>query len=76
MPFMFHATTLYGLYIQSININPSMQITKKTKAMQLKNGQFIATIPGFLVYIKKIQKGTALRWSDAGEGRIMIEIGS
>jgi hypothetical protein len=53
-----------------------MNMIKKTKAMQLKNGQFIATIPGFLVYIKKIQKGTALKWSDAGEGRILIEIGS
>ena len=45
-----------------------------TRAMQLGNGQYITTIPREITRWKKIAKGSMLKWSDAGTGRILLEI--
>ena len=45
-----------------------------TMVQRLRNGQFIATLPGEICRWKHISKVTVLRWSDGGPGRILIEI--
>lgn len=42
--------------------------------MQLGNGQFIITLPKYVATWKGIHKGTLLKWSDAGQNRILIEV--
>lgn len=42
--------------------------------MQLGNGQYLITLPKYVASWKGIQKGTLLKWSDAGQGRIMLDI--
>lgn len=44
--------------------------------MQLGNGQYIITLPKHVAAFKGIQKGTIVKWSDAGINRILIEIES
>lgn len=45
-----------------------------TRATQLGNGQYLTTIPREITRWKKISKGSVLKWSDAGSGRILLEI--
>ena len=45
-----------------------------TRPMQLKNGQIIATIPREFVNWKHITRDSLLKWSDAGENRVLIEV--
>ena len=42
--------------------------------MRLGNGQLLATVPREISRWKHIEKGTVLKWSDAGQDRILIEI--
>ncbi len=45
-----------------------------SRVMKLGNGQLLATVPREISRWKHIGKGTLLRWTDAGDGRILIEI--
>lgn len=46
----------------------------RTRAMQLGNGQILITIPRLIASMKGIGKGTLVKWSSAGEGRLLIEV--
>ena len=45
-----------------------------SRVMRLGNGQLMATVPREISRWKHIEKGTVLRWSDGGPGRILIEV--
>ncbi len=45
-----------------------------TRVMQLGNGQYITTIPRELTRWKKISKGSMMKWSDGGPGRVLLEV--
>ncbi|MCL5238873.1 MAG: hypothetical protein M1286_00145 [Candidatus Marsarchaeota archaeon] len=51
-----------------------MPKTNATHVGQLKNGQFLTSVPAEIARWKHIGKGTLLKWSDAGQNRILIEI--
>jgi hypothetical protein len=42
--------------------------------IQLSNGQLIITIQREIARRKRIEKATLLKWSDAGENRILVEV--
>jgi hypothetical protein len=46
----------------------------KTRVMGLGNGQLLATIPKSVAAWKNIGKGSLIKWSDGGPGRIIVEI--
>jgi hypothetical protein len=48
--------------------------SNQSVVMQLGNGQYIITLPKNVASWKGIQKGSLLKWSDAGQGRIMLEV--
>lgn len=45
-----------------------------SRAMKFGNGQIVTTIPRELTRAYKISKGTLFKWSEAGQGRILIEV--
>lgn len=46
----------------------------KTRVMVFGNGQHVVTIPKHVAVWKGITKGTLVKWSDAGAGRVLVEI--
>jgi hypothetical protein len=45
-----------------------------SRAMLLGNGQVITTVPRELTRMYKIGKGSLFKWTEAGPGRILIEL--
>ncbi len=45
-----------------------------TRVMKLGNAQLLITIPAEIARWKKIGKGTLLKWSDAGQDRVLVEV--
>jgi len=45
-----------------------------SRVMKLSNGQLLTTIPREVARWKHIDKATLLKWSDAGENRVLIEV--
>ncbi len=45
-----------------------------SRVMRLSNGQFLVTVPREITRWKHIGKGTLLKWSDAGPGRVILEV--
>ena len=45
-----------------------------SRVMELKNGQRLLTLPRELARRYDIKKATLLKWSPAGEGRILLEV--
>lgn len=45
-----------------------------TLVIQLKNRQFLTTLPREVARWKHIDKGSLLKWSDGGLNRIIIEV--
>lgn len=46
----------------------------ESRVVLLKNGQYITTVPRELTRWKRIGKGSLLKWSDAGENRVLVEV--
>ncbi len=45
-----------------------------SRAMKFGNGQIVITIPRELTRVYKIGNGTLFKWSEAGQGRILVEV--
>lgn len=46
----------------------------QTRVMQLGNKQLLVTVPAEIARWKHIAKASVLKWSDAGPGRVLLEI--
>jgi hypothetical protein len=46
----------------------------ETVVMQLGNGQYLVTLPKHVAVWKEIHRGTTIRWTDGGPGRIVLEV--